>query len=36
MLARRFPPPWFAEDIGGCFVAKANNDRQLVFMVAPI
>jgi hypothetical protein len=25
MLARRFSPPWFAEDIGGCFVVKANT-----------
>jgi hypothetical protein len=36
MLARRFSPPWFAEDIGGRFVVKANNDRPPVFMVAPI
>jgi len=27
MPERRFPPPWFVEDIGGCFVVKASNDR---------
>ena len=30
--ARRFPPPWFIEDIGGCFVVKASNNRPLVFI----
>jgi hypothetical protein len=25
MPERRFPPPWFVEDIGGCFVVKASN-----------
>jgi hypothetical protein len=29
---RRFPPPWSIEDIGGCFVVKASNDRPLVFI----
>ena len=29
---RRFPPPWFVEDIGGSFVVKASNDRPLVFI----
>jgi hypothetical protein len=29
---RRFPPPWFIEDIGGCFVVKASNNRPLVFI----
>jgi hypothetical protein len=29
---RRFPPPWSVEDIGGCFVVKASNDRPLVFI----
>jgi hypothetical protein len=29
---RRFPPPWFIEDIGGCFVVKASNNRALVFI----
>ena len=32
MTARRFPPPWAVEDIGGCFVVKASNDRPLVFI----
>ena len=32
MAARRFPPPWSIEDIGGCFVVKASNDRPLVFI----
>jgi hypothetical protein len=32
MLQRRFPPPWFIEDIGGCFVVKASNKRPLVFI----
>jgi hypothetical protein len=30
--ARRFPPPWIVEDIGGCFVVKASNDRPLLFI----
>jgi len=32
MFERRFPPPWSIEDIGGCFVVKASNDRPLVFI----
>jgi len=32
MSERRFPPPWFIEDIGGYFVVKASNDRPLVFI----
>jgi hypothetical protein len=32
MRSRRFPPPWTVEDIGGCFVVKASNDRPLVFI----
>ena len=32
MSERRFPPPWFIEDIGGYFVAKASNGRPLVFI----
>ena len=32
MAARRFPPPWSIEDIGGCFVVKASNDRPLLFI----
>ena len=32
MPKRRFPPPWFIEDIGGCFAVKASNDRPLVFI----
>jgi hypothetical protein len=30
--SRRFPPPWFIEDVGGCFVAKASNNRPLIFI----
>jgi hypothetical protein len=30
--ARRFPPPFTVEDIGGCFVVKASNDRSLLFI----
>ena len=29
---RRFPPPWFVEDIGDCFVVEASNNRPLVFI----
>jgi hypothetical protein len=29
---RRFPSPWSIEDVGGCFVVKASNDRPLVFI----
>jgi hypothetical protein len=25
------PRPWTVEDIGGCFVVKASNDRPLLF-----
>ena len=32
MSGRRFPPPWFIEDIGGYFVVKASNGRPLVFI----
>jgi hypothetical protein len=32
MTARRFPPPWSVEDIGGSFVVKASNERPLVFI----
>jgi hypothetical protein len=32
MPKRRFPPPWFIEDIGGCFAVKASNHRPLVFI----
>jgi hypothetical protein len=32
MRKRRFPPPWFIEDIGDCFVVKASNNRPLVFI----
>ncbi|MFZ2075186.1 MAG: hypothetical protein WAV38_00720 [Xanthobacteraceae bacterium] len=32
MSSRRFPPPWSVEDIGGCLVVKATNDRPLVFI----
>jgi hypothetical protein len=32
MFERRFPPPWSIEDIGGCFIVKARNDRPLVFI----
>jgi len=24
MPERRFPPPWFIEDIGDCFIVKAS------------
>jgi hypothetical protein len=26
MSERRFPPPWFIEDIGGYFVVKTSAD----------
>ncbi len=32
MPERRFPPPWFIEDVGGSFVVKAGNDRPLLFI----
>jgi hypothetical protein len=28
----RLHPPWSIEDIGGCFVVKASNDRPLLFI----
>jgi hypothetical protein len=32
MTPRRFPPPWSVEEVGGCFVVKASNDRPLLFI----
>jgi hypothetical protein len=32
MPARRFPPLWLVEDIGGCFAVKASNGRPLIFI----
>jgi hypothetical protein len=32
MPARRFPPHLSVEDVGGCFVVKASNDRPLIFI----
>ena len=32
MAPRCFPPPWSVDDIGGCFVVKASNDRPLMFI----
>ena len=29
---RRFPPLWSVDDVGGCFVVKASNNRPLVFI----
>jgi hypothetical protein len=29
---RRFSSPWFIEDVGGCFVVKASNNRPLIFI----
>jgi hypothetical protein len=29
---RRFPSPWSIEDLGGCFVVKASNERPLLFI----
>ena len=31
-MARRFPPPWSVEDIGGCLAVKASNGRPLIFI----
>jgi hypothetical protein len=31
-MIRRFPSPWCVEDIGGCFVVKADNGQPLVFI----
>jgi hypothetical protein len=32
MTARRFPPPWTVEDIGGYFAVKASNGRPLILI----
>ena len=32
LIPRRYPPPWFIEDIGDCFVVRASNNRPLVFI----
>ena len=31
MSERRFPPPWFIEDIGGYFVVKASNGLVFIY-----
>ena len=31
-MSERYPAPWAVEDIDGCFVVKASNDRPLVFI----
>ncbi|HVI13607.1 MAG TPA: hypothetical protein VM822_12110 [Pseudolabrys sp.] len=31
-MSERYPAPWTVEDVGGCFVVKASNDRPLVFI----
>jgi len=31
-MTRRFPSPWSVADVGGCFVVKASNGQQLVFI----
>jgi hypothetical protein len=31
MPARRFPPPWSAEDIGAAFVVRDHNGQQLAY-----
>jgi hypothetical protein len=31
-MTRGFPSPWSVDDIGGCFVVKANNGQPLVFI----
>jgi hypothetical protein len=33
MPARRFPPPWSAEDLDACFVVRYHNGQQLVPML---
>jgi hypothetical protein len=32
VTSRRFPLPWSIEDIGGCFIVKASNERPVVFI----
>ena len=32
MLSHGFLPRWSVEDVGGCFVVKASNDRPLIFI----
>jgi hypothetical protein len=31
-MSEYYPAPWAVEDIGGCFIVKASNDRPLVFI----
>jgi hypothetical protein len=31
MPARRFPPPWSAEEQDACFVVRDHNGQQLCF-----
>jgi hypothetical protein len=30
--ARRFPPPWFVEDNGACFVVRDHNGQALAYV----
>ena len=32
MTPRRFPPPWFVEDIGAAFVVKDGSGQQLAYI----
>jgi len=32
MLDRRFPPPWFVEELHGCFVVKDSAGQKLAYV----
>ncbi len=31
MTARRFPPPWFVEELAACFVVKDSTGQKLAY-----
>jgi hypothetical protein len=32
MSPRRFPPPWFVEELEACFVVRDHSGRQLAYV----
>jgi hypothetical protein len=32
MTARRFPPPWFVDELEACFVVRDHNGQQLAYV----
>ncbi len=35
MASIRFPPPWYVEETGACFVVRDSNGQALAYCQAP-